>query len=1013
MALVPCLVATAPVIVHGAAAQSLPAISMVPAHFQKRVWTQDNGTPRNIVHIAQTPDGYLWIASQEGLYRFDGASFEEIRPPAGSQMEGASPQSLLVTRKGELWVSYSRSAGVAVYRHGRLIDTRFPNPPSVITNLVEGADGAIWAEWGGLSRRLWRYRGGTWQPLDGALHVPEGYMLGMVGTPDGSLWVAIQRPDQRSSGIARLAPGAAQFTWLGGTYRMPRLGVAPDGALWLADGNDLRLFRTADQREPRAEIRYRIPAELSLTGLAFDRFGGIWGGTRNGEVFRANTAAHAPGDRPGQIELFDNLAWRAKVGARLFVDAEGSIWLGRGRQLERFRRANVTADPLVRGDMTRGLKLTATSDGLVYALADQVLFLIRPDSETRALRRIPDPMAMCAGHASGVWILDRKQTMRVRADGALDSLGSVPTLAARCAEDGQSRLWLRGLDGSTWWRDGSGWHPLRGYEAPGGSGVTVGAVANADGEVALANEAPGMTLVSGAKVIRYDFRSLGMDEITMINPGEHGFFIAGRRGLIRLRDGAARKLDARIYPWLARISGIVQTPRGETWLRDSDGLKRILTAELDRAFEQPGTPIAVREFDSRDGAPLDAQPYGFPTRSIVSGGDGRIWTITAQGLASIDPAHLFDPPAPPKVTIRSLETGSRLILDPVSLTLPPGTTTVRFVFSVMGLADPDRVRTQYRLIGLETGWTDPGARRATTYTNLAPGKYRFEVIAADAAGNWNLKGAALEFEIRPTFLQSWPFKLLCVVAALALLWGAYRLRMRAVAAQIRARLAERHDERERIARDLHDTLLQSVQALILRFHLASDALPQDAPGKKGLEDTLGQAQRVLGEARERVRGLRLHADPETLEPAISGAAREMGFTPGENLFVSTSGMGQRLDPEATAEILHIAREALFNVMRHARATRTEVHIDYRPAMLQLTVRDDGIGIDPSILRAGRREGHFGLVGMRERAARLKAEMILDRSSSGGTTIILMVPAATAYGDVRRRWYERFLRRRSR
>lgn len=995
---------------HAVAQDRSPHWPLSPRHFQNRAWTDEDGAPRTGGNMVQTPDGYLWIASQDGLFRFDGLTFEEVRPPSGSTMDGAAPQSLLVTRSGELWVSYSRSAGVAVYRKGQLVSAGFPNPPAVITNLVEGRDGAIWAEWGGLSRRLWRYQNGHWQQADTTFGLPQGYTLGMVGTPDGSLWVPVQKPDQRSTGIAWLAPGARAFQWLDGAFEMPRLYVDREGALWMADGHEVRLFRDARQKPPVADIRYRLPLDLKMGTLAFDRWGGIWGTARTGEMFRIASARQPADDRSSQIEIFDTFDQPSKIGARLLTDREDTVWTSMDGRLERFRFANVTMDPLVRGDITRGIKLTGTADGIVYALSNQMLFQIKPRSATRALRPVPEPMAMCAAKQAGVWLLDPKRTMFVHADGQMDIIDKAPTLAARCAEDGLSRLWLRGMDGSTWWRDAEGWHRLPGYDAPGGSGIMMGVVANPDGEVAIASEMPGMTIVSGKRLLHYDFRRLGMDELTIINPGIHGFFVGGRRGLLQVRDGQVRKLDARLYPWLAKITGVAQSHRGETWFRSAEGISRVSTAELERAFAHPGAPVSVRLFDSRDGFQGQGQSYGFPTRFIVVGGDGRISTITSKGLAMIDPDRMFDAPLPPKVAIRSLESQSKIRRDPMQLVLPPGSSTVRFVFSTMGLADPERLQARYRLVGLETAWTDPGTRRATTYTNLSPGSYRFEVIAANAAGIWNREGAALDFEIRPTFFQSGLFKLLCVIAALILAWSAYKLRMQAVSTHIQARLAERHDERERIARELHDTLLQSVQALILRFHLATDALAEDAPGRRGLEQTLVQAQNILGETRERVRGLRRDIVPETLEPAIINAGRERGLLPGANLFVTTSGTPRCLDPIAMGEIIRIAEEALFNIVKHAQATRVDVHVDYRPDVVQVTFRDNGVGIHPETLRAGCREGHYGFVGMRERATRLRGDMMFDKASGGGAEVILMVPARMAYGRARHGWLRNPFRR---
>jgi signal transduction histidine kinase len=999
-----CLAIISGVSVTRSKASSVPsAASGAPDHFQGRSWTEKDGAPRGIVSVAQTPDGYLWLATADGLFRFDGIAFEEIRPPQGSAMAAALPQVLLVSREGELWIGYSRSAGVAVYRNGHLVDTGLPDPPTMINNLVQGADGTIWGEWGGLSRRLWRYRNGRWSQVGEGLHLPPGYTLGLVATRDGSLWVPVLAPDQRSAGIARLSPGSSRFAWLGGGYQMPRLSRARDGALWLVDRDELMLFRDSAQRPPDRPIHFKLPVSLRRATLTFDPLGDIWGSTRAGETFMVPAAALKGGDPRPEIRMIDKSDWIGKSGPPLLIDRDGAIWSGREGELTRFRYADVGMDPAIASDSTRGIRLASGTDGVVYVVSNQMLYRIKPGGMAHPALPIGNPSAICGGRDGSVWILDDHVARQWKPAGTGRRLADLPTFISRCAEDRLSRLWVRGYDGSTWWHDKRGWHLLKGYEGASGTSVGQGVVANAAGDIAISTDRPGLGVVEGSDIRRYDFRALGIDEITMVSPALRGFLVAGRRGLLRVRDGKVRKLDARLYPWTARLSGVVQTPRGETWLRVPTGIARVSSAQLDKAFDHPGFPLDLRIFDQRDGLVGGPAMFGFPTRTMAVDGGGRIWAVTARGLAMIDPANLHSGHHPISVAIRSAETHPGLVRDPVSLTLPPGTTTVRFTFAAMGLADPERVRILYRLEGLETQWTDPGIRRATTYTNLSPGRYRFEVVAANQEGEWNRKGATVDLVIKPTFFQDWPFKVMCAATILVLLWGAYQLRLRTLAARIQARLADRHDERERIARELHDTLAQSVQALILRVHLASRGLPPENPVRKDLEKTLEQAQKVLREARERIRDLRSLSVPDTLEPAITRAGVERGFVPGTSLLVATCGEPRPLHPSAATEIVRIAEEALFNIAQHAQASRVEIDIEYRPNSIQIIFRDDGVGISPEILRTGKREGHYGLVGMRERAARLHGDMMFDKGAGGGAEVILILPASTAYDRHRCRW----------
>jgi signal transduction histidine kinase len=312
------------------------------------------------------------------------------------------------------------------------------------------------------------------------------------------------------------------------------------------------------------------------------------------------------------------------------------------------------------------------------------------------------------------------------------------------------------------------------------------------------------------------------------------------------------------------------------------------------------------------------------------------------------------------------------------------------------------------LEGVDDGWVDPGTRREAFYTGLKPGSYRFRLMAANDDGVWNRRGATLEFEIPPTFFQSWPFRLLCGLLALGLLWLAYSLRLRAVSNRIRQRLIERMDERERIARDLHDTLLQSVQTLTLRFQMAVDDLREEEPARRHLEQSIDRADQVIAEGRDRLRDLRPVEDGADIAVILSAIVARQRFDPAIEISLATVGTPRTLDPLVLDETARIAGEAIFNVWRHAGAKRVEIEIGFR-ASFSVRVGDDGMGVDPEILNKGGRQGHFGLPGMRERAKKLRGELIIRRRPEGGTEVMLMVPGAVAYGTGKGRLMARLLR----
>jgi signal transduction histidine kinase len=386
---------------------------------------------------------------------------------------------------------------------------------------------------------------------------------------------------------------------------------------------------------------------------------------------------------------------------------------------------------------------------------------------------------------------------------------------------------------------------------------------------------------------------------------------------------------------------------------------------------------------------------------VAKSADGRLWFVAMISLSVVDPRHLpFNPLAPP-VHVEQV-TADRRSYDAATgsgpLRLPARIRDLQIDYTALSLAAPEKVRFRYKLEGRDHDWQDAGTRRQAYYTDLPPAHYRFRVTACSNSGVWNEAGTSLDFSIAPAYYQTAWFRFLAVAVFLAAVAAVYRLRLRQVTQQVRMRMEARLDERERIARDLHDTLLQGVQGLILKVDAVAKRIPAGDPVRRAIEETLDRADEILAEGRDRVRSLRTGTALSDLPSALERVAREASHDGATRLKSVVEGRPRALDPIVMEEAFAIGREALLNSLAHSRAAEVEMEIAYDPRQLRLRIRDDGRGIDPQILGSGGRADHWGIQGMRERALRIGARIEIWSRPGAGTEIELTVPAATAYRD---------------
>ena len=469
-------------------------------------------------------------------------------------------------------------------------------------------------------------------------------------------------------------------------------------------------------------------------------------------------------------------------------------------------------------------------------------------------------------------------------------------------------------------------------------------------------------------------------------------------GVIGWKNGKQQILTVRNGLPCDSIDALISDNQGDLWLHAECGLIKIANDEVQRWWGQPESRLKVRVFDASDGVQSGVGHFNTSARTL----DGRLWFANGTLLQMIDPAHMAGNTVAPPVHVDLIVADRKSYSPQEGLSLPPLTRDLEIDYTALSFVLPQKVFFRYMLDGRDTRWQEPGTRRQAFYNDLRPGHYRFRVIACNNDGVWNEVGATLEFNILPAFYQTKWFVLFCVAATACLAWMAYRYRVRQVTGRLDMQFKERLSERTRIARELHDTLLQSFQGLTLHFQRARNLLPdRAAEAIQTLDKALDGAEQAIVEGRDAIHDLR------SLAPAAQGLAEEITAL-GEELIaedtnkdpaqfrVVIEGSVRVLHPNVHLDISRIAREALRNAFIHSQGRLIETEITYSDKLFRLRIRDDGKGLDPNVRDQGERTGHWGLRGMRERAERLGGELDLWSEPGAGTEVELRLPGSIFY-----------------
>ena len=950
-----------------------------------------NGAPGFMV---QTQDGYLWLGTNSGLLRFDGVRFVPWTGEPGGRLPSSQIQGLRAARDGSLWIA--TRDGLSQWKNGALTNYRTGSSggPGAI---LEGRDGRIW-----IAQTM---------PLPGSGPICQvvGSGVRCFGDADGV---------PAYLGAYALTQDSEDSLWIGGRSTLVRwnsalhtvyepeglknnlasgidaLVAAPDGSIWVGiakAGPGLGLQHVVDGRWHSFKTREFDGDALLVTALYLDRDGALWVGTGDRGVYRLYRDS---------VDHFDSRNGLSDDFVQSFSgDREGNLWVMTNQGVDRFSDTTVVSFSSTEGLCSTEVDtVLAARDGTVWVGGDSALSSLRngrvscirtgtglPGTQVTSL--LDDHAGrLWVGIDTDLWIYDAGVFRRItRTDGR--PVGFVTGIT----EDAQNRVWvvvsgppravLSVEDDLA--REVFHDHQPRRLVADPTGGLWLGLV---NGDLALYRD---------GKVNTYRFAHADSAFLYQILPDHDGSILAATSyGLIGLRQGKPLMLTTTNGLPCPSVYAMAFDDHGNLWLFMDCGLGALASADLQAWKATPDRRVSIRTLDVFDGVRSGGASFAGGAHSP----DGHLWFATGSVLQTLDPDHLRRNPVPPPVQIERIVADRTAYAAAGVVRLPPRTRDLEIDYVGLSFAAPQRVTFRYRLEGRDDAWQEPGTRRQAFYSDLRPGSYRFRVIASNNHGVWNEEGAALELVVAPAWYQTYAFIGLLALSGAVAIWSLYRLRIRQIARALNMRFDERLAERTRLARDIHDTLLQTVQGSKM---VADGALsrPDDAANMRSAMEQvstwLGQAS---AEGRAAVNALRTSTTErndlaEAFRRAIEDCRRQSII----EASLTVTGVARDIHPVVRDEIYRIGYEAIRNACAHSRGTRLEVDLTYKD---DLTVRilDNGVGIAPAVASGGR-AGHFGLQSMRERAARIGAQLSVV-SGHTGTEVILTVPSGVIQRNAR-------------
>jgi len=780
-------------------------------------WTYIEGAPGEVRALAQTTDGYMWLGTATGLFRFDGIRFQPYKPQSGQAFPQRNVVSLFATPDGGLWVGYW-FGGVSFIRNGSVTDYGEPEglPSRPVLGFARDRQGAIWIAAG--KDGLARLEGSRWRKI--------GTDRGFAGPADtvfvdraGTVWVGTP------TSVAYLVEGRNQFQIASqGLTLVKNFAESSDGTLWMAEqGYGVRPVPLPGKRPGPAIF-------VGSQAITFDNEGSLWITTLGSGIRRVPYP-----ERLHQSQIRGPSAWQfhnSEVEAFtqedgltsdfiycVLRDREGNVWIGASGGLDRFRQSPVVSVPLQPISYRDALPipslhsfttsaLAAGDQGALWAagMGPKVLLKIQNDKIVTQLR---DRNVECAYRDPNgvVWLATSWSTFCL-ADECLDAIGSkqgavtynnhgsvpagqglilrqldLPTggridvnLRSRVkaiTQDRMGRLWISKESG-TFRLERSGWTSLESLGGP--QGTATAEFTDSDGRIwfGFANT---VAMLDGDKVRIFSSRDgVQVGAVTSIQSKGTKIWIGGELGLEFFDGSRFQPVNPSYGSAFGGISGIIVDPEDGLWFSENRGIIHIREAQL----RQLGpSKVEFESFSLLDGLTADLRG-SLASPSAVKTTDGLMWFATTRGVAWINPKRIVRNTVTPPVLIESVIADGRKYNSSTYLRLPPRTANLQITYTATSLTIPERVRFRYKLEGQDKEWQDAGTRREAFYTNLDPGPYQFRVIACNNDGVWNEAGTVLHFDVLPAFYQTVTFRILCGLVLLATLWVIYLLRVHSI-----------------------------------------------------------------------------------------------------------------------------------------------------------------------------------------------------------------------------------------
>lgn len=916
------------------------------------------------------PAGGLWALGAKGIVRLQGGlvtshfELEGLAPNAGNVSEDAD---------GSLWIARGEN-GISepvchVTEHAiKCFGKPDGIPISPIDAILADGTGGFWL--GGQAALVhWHDGKSEIYPIQGLKsNTGAPGILSLARGPEGSVWVGIISKGP-GLGLAKFEHGAvrsfATKTFDGSKFGVFALRSGRDGNLWVGTDADgvFRVHGNVIDHYARTE---GLSSDF-VRALFEDREGTLWAATSNGA-----DKFHDP-----LVTTFSAVEGLGKDWAvGILASRDGSIWVANAESLDHIQK-NGAISSIRTGSGLPGSQVSSLLEdraGNLWVGVDDGLYVFKNGH----FRRLPEPNHQPLGlvfdlieDADGnIWAECTGKLVRIRDFRVQQEFSRSQIPAGRLAPDPQGGIWI----------------------------------GTRNAELALFRDGVLKKFPVGSRPNPWTNQ--------MIAEADGSVLAAFDNGLVGLRQGKVQEMTTKNGLPCAGIISFVQDKEKRWWLNTQCGVIEFSDSELQRWWANPDAAIQARLYDILDGARPSARP---PFKSAATSSDGRVWFVNSGVVQMLDHSRLSQK-APPAVTyIESVMVDRKEFAATDNLQLAQHPHDLQISYTSPTFQNPQKVKFQYRLESHDRDWQDAGTRRQAFYTDLPPGRYSFRVIACNSDGVWSENAAKLDFSIAPAYYQTNWFRAVCVVAFLAMVWAAHKLRVRQLAHQFNLTLDARVNERTRIARELHDTLLQSFHGLLMTFQTASRLLPARAiDAKEQLDSAIEQAEEAILEGREAVQGLRTSTlEKNDLAKAISTLGEELAADsnshPSARLRVLVEGVPHELHPILRDEVYRIAAEALRNAFRHAHAQQIEVEIRYDDHEFRLRVRDNGRGFDPDVSANQGREGHYGLPGMRERAKIAGGKLTVWSEMDAGTEVELQIPANTAYAKApRRSWLSEML-----